>query len=66
MLKLIWFITNLLLIIVIFFYVPKESIGLSASLNSSERLLNILTGLGIILYFGIALQLNFAEIHLKF
>ena len=66
MLKLIWFFISLSLIIIVFFHIPKESIGLSGSLNSSERLLNILTGLGIIIYFGIALEQNLAIIHLKF
>ena len=46
---------------------PQENVGLSSfatksdilgSPSSAERSLNILTGLGILIYFGIAIQLN--------
>jgi preprotein translocase subunit SecG len=67
MLKVIGFLISILLIIVIFLRVPQENVGLSSfatksdllgSPSSAERSLNILTGLGILIYFGIALQLN--------
>ena len=67
MLKLIGFFTSILLIVVIFLRVPQENVGLSSfatktdilgSPSSAERSLNILTGLGILIYFGIAIQLN--------
>ena len=67
MLKLIGFIVSILLIIIIFLRVPKENVGLSSfatksnmlgSASSAERFLNILTVIGIIIYFGIALTLN--------
>ena len=67
MLKLIGFVVSILLIIVIFLRTPQENVGLSSfatksdilgSPSSAERFLNILTGFGILVYFGIALQLN--------
>ena len=67
MLKLIGFIVSILLIIIIFLRTPKENVGLSSfatksnmlgSASSAERFLNILTVIGIIIYFGIALTLN--------
>jgi len=67
MLKLIGFIVSILLIGVIFLRTPQENIGLSSfatksnilgSPSSAERLLNILTAFGIIIYFSIALILN--------
>ena len=62
MLKSLWFTISILLILVIFFHVPQESVGLSGSPNSSQRLLNILTVIGILIYFGIALQINLSNI----
>jgi len=71
MLKLIGFFISILLIIVIFLRTPQESIGLSSlttksdllgSPSSAERSLNILTAFGILIYFGIAIKLNFATI----
>ena len=68
MLKLIGFIVSILLIIVIFLRTPQENVGLSSfatksdifsSPSSAERFLNIVTVFGIIIYFGIALVLNF-------
>jgi preprotein translocase subunit SecG len=70
MLKPIAFITSILLILVIFLRVPQENVGLSGfatksdllgSPSSAERTLNILTGLGILIYFSIAIQLNLAS-----
>jgi len=69
MLKSIGFIINILLIIIIFLRVPQESVGLSSfatktdllgSPSSAQRSLNILTGFGILIYFLIAIKLNFA------
>lgn len=68
MLKSIGFIINILLIIIIFLRVPQESVGLSSfatksdllgSPSSAQRSLNILTGFGILIYFLIAIKLNF-------
>ena len=70
MLKLIGFVVSLLLIIIIFLRTPKDNVGLSSfatksdilgSPSSAERLLNILTAFGILIYFGIALTLNLAS-----
>ena len=67
MLKLIGFIVSILLIGVIFLRIPQENVGLSSfatksdllgSPSSAERLLNILTAVGIFIYFSIALTLN--------
>ena len=67
MLKLVGFIVNLLLIIIIFLRIPQENVGLSSfatksdilgSPSSAERSLNILTSIAILIYFGIAIQLN--------
>ena len=67
MLKLIGFTVSILLIIIIFLRTPKENVGLSSfatksnmlgSASSAERFLNVLTVIGIIIYFGIALTLN--------
>ena len=68
MLKLIGLVTSVLLIIVIFLRTPQENIGLSSLTNksellgspsSAERSLNILTAFGILIYFGVAIKLNF-------
>ena len=67
MLKPIGFIISILLILVIFLRMPQENAGLSSfatksdllgSPSSAERSLNILTAGGILIYFGIAIQLN--------
>jgi preprotein translocase subunit SecG len=67
MLKLISVIINLFLIVIIFLRMPQESAGLSSFANksnllgspsSAQRFLNILTGLCILVYFGIAIQFN--------
>ena len=71
MLKLIGFFISVLLIIVIFLRMPQENVGLSSfatksdllgSPSSAERSLNILTAFGILIYFGIAIKLNFSNI----
>jgi preprotein translocase subunit SecG len=68
MLKIIAFLISVLLIIIIFLRMPQESIGLSSfatksdllgSPSSAERSLNILTTFGILIYFGIAIKLNY-------
>ena len=70
MLKPIGFIISILLIVIIFLRMPQENVGLSSlatktdllgSPSSAERSLNILTAIGILIYLGIALQLNFVS-----
>jgi preprotein translocase subunit SecG len=67
MLKLFGLIVSVLLIGIIFLRIPQENVGLASfatksdllgSPSSAERSLNILTGFGILVYFGIAIQLN--------
>jgi preprotein translocase subunit SecG len=67
MLKLIGSLTSIFLIVIIFLRMPEESIGLKSfatksnllgSPSSAKRFLNILTAFGILIYFGIAIQLN--------
>jgi preprotein translocase subunit SecG len=67
MLKLIGVFISLALILIIFFRIPDENVGLSSfatkssllgSPRSAQRFLNILTGVGIFVYLGIAFQLN--------
>ena len=67
MLKFIGTCVNLFLIIIIFLRIPQDNVGLSSfttksnllgSPRSAQRFLNILTSLGIITYFVIAIQLN--------
>lgn len=68
MLKLIGFLVSIFLIIIIFLRIPQENVGLASfatktdllgSPSSAQRSLNIFTGLGILIYFAIAVQLNF-------
>jgi protein translocase SecG subunit len=70
MLKLIASIISILLIGIIFLRSPQESVGLSSfatktdilgSPSSAERFLNILTAVGIFIYFSIALTLNLRD-----
>jgi preprotein translocase subunit SecG len=67
MLKLIGAFISLFLIVIIFLRIPQENVGLASfatksnllgSPSSAQRFLNILTGIGILIYFGIAIQLN--------
>ena len=67
MLKLIGFLISIFLIVIIFLRIPQENMGLASfatksdilgSPSSAQRSLNILTALGILIYFGIAVQLN--------
>jgi preprotein translocase subunit SecG len=71
MLKLTGFIISLFLIIIIFLRMPQENVGLASfatksdllgSPSSAQRSLNILTTFGILVYFGIAVQLNLANV----
>ena len=67
MLKIFGFIISILLIVTIFLRMPQESMGLASfatksdilgSPSSAQRSLNILTAVGIIIFFGVAIQLN--------
>nr|YP_874391.1 preprotein translocase SecG subunit [Phaeodactylum tricornutum]ABK20614.1 preprotein translocase SecG subunit [Phaeodactylum tricornutum]QHR85568.1 preprotein translocase SecG subunit [Phaeodactylum tricornutum] len=67
MLKLFAFAISLFLIVIIFLRIPQENVGLASfatksellgSPSSAQRSLNILTGFGIFIYFGIAIQMN--------
>jgi preprotein translocase subunit SecG len=67
MLKLFGFLTSLFLIVIIFLRIPQENMGLASfatksdllgSPSSAQRSLNILTGIGILIYFAIAIQMN--------
>lgn len=70
MLKIQVFIMSIFLIAIIFLRIPEENIGLSSfvtksdllgSPTSAQRFLNIATGVGILIYFGIAIVLNLAK-----
>jgi preprotein translocase subunit SecG len=70
MLKLVGFIVSILLIIIIFLRTPQENVGLSSfatksdilgSPSSAARFLNILTVIGILIYFTIALKFNLSS-----
>ena len=67
MLKSLRFIISTFLILIISLRIPQENVGLASfatksnllgSPSSAQRFLNILTGIGILVYFGIAIQLN--------
>ena len=67
MVKLTGLIISILLIGLILLRIPEESLGLTSvaeksqvlgSPSSAQRFLNILTGFGILIYFGVAIQLN--------
>jgi len=67
MFKLIGYFISLFLILIIFLRIPQENVGLTSfatrsnllgSPGSAQRFLNILTALGILIYLGIAIQLN--------
>lgn len=70
MVKLIEFIVNTFLIVIIFLRIPPENTGLASfatksdflgSPSSAQRTLNVITGVAILIYFGIAIQLNLSE-----
>jgi preprotein translocase subunit SecG len=65
--KTIWISYKYFLIIIIFLRIPQENVGLASfatksdllgSPSSAQRSLNILTAFGILIYFGIAIQMN--------
>ena len=67
MLKIFGLLVSILLIITIFLRMPQETMGLGSfaaksdllgSPSSAQRSLNILTALEILIFFGIAVQLN--------
>jgi preprotein translocase subunit SecG len=67
MITLFGFIDSIFLIGIIFLQMPRESLGLTSyatasdflgSPSSAQRWLNILTAFGILIYCGIAIQLN--------
>lgn len=67
MLKLFGFIVSIFLITIIFLKIPQENVGLASfatktdllgSPSSAQRSLNILTGLGILIYFVLAIYLD--------
>ena len=66
MLKLFGFLVSIFLIIIIFLKIPQENVGLAGfatktdllgSPSSAQRSLNIVTGIGILIYFAIAIKL---------
>lgn len=68
MLNLFGFIINIFLIVIILLRLPPENTGLSSfatktqflgSPSSAQRLLNIVTAFLILIYFIIAVKLNF-------
>lgn len=67
MLKFIGTFISLFLLIIIFLRIPQENVGLASfttksnllgSPQSAQRFLNILTGVGIVVYLAVAIQLN--------
>ena len=73
MLKIIGFFISFLLIFVITIRTPQENSGLSSFANksnllgspdSAERLLNILTIIGILIYLSIAIRLNVISVNI--
>jgi protein translocase SecG subunit len=67
MLKIIKIVLSIFLIVIIFLQIPQENVGLASfttkskllgSPSSAQRFLNILTGVGILIYFGISFELN--------
>jgi len=59
MVKFLFLIISIFLILVIFIRVPQENIGLAEPSSLSQKGLNILTAIAILIYFGIAIKLNF-------
>jgi len=67
MIKLLGIIIDIFLICIVILQVPQESLGLASfatknefldSSLSSEQRLNLLTGLGVMIYFLVATRLN--------
>ena len=70
MVRLTEFIVSIFLILIIFLQIPEESVGLTSfevtnnlfgSPSSARKFLKILTFVCILIYFGLALQLNFSS-----
>jgi len=68
MIKLLGLILSIFLVIIIFLRIPQENVGLASfatktdllgSPSSAQRSLNILTALGIFIYFWVVIYLNF-------
>jgi len=68
MIKLLGLILSIFLVIIIFLRIPQENVGLASfatktdllgSPSSAQRSLNILTALGIFIYFLVVIYLNF-------
>lgn len=71
MLKVLALVISFLLILIIFLRIPQENVGLASfatktdilgSPSSAQRSLNILTGIGILIYFIIAILLNLSSL----
>ncbi len=67
MLTLFGLIVNIILIGLIFLRIPRENVGLAiftndnnflSSFSSAQKTLNIVIGIGVIIYFMVAFQLN--------
>ena len=67
MLKIFGLFLSVILIVTIFLRMPQENMGLASfatksdllgSPSSAQRSLNILTAFGILIFFGIVVQLN--------
>ena len=67
MFKFVGILISLFLIVIIFLRVPQDNVGLTSfatksnllgSPRSAQRFLNILTAIGIVIYFLTAIQLN--------
>ena len=67
MVKLFTVLVCIFLIVIIFLRIPQENIGLASfatksdllgSPSSAQRSLNILTGIGILVYIGLSIQQN--------
>lgn len=71
MIKLFALLISVFLIGIIFLRVPQENVGLASfatksdllgSPSSAQKSLNIFTGLGILVYILIAVQMNFSNL----
>ena len=69
MLKTFWFAISVFLILIIFLRMPQENVGLSSFANksdifgspsSTQKTLNYITGITVLVYFLIAFYLNFS------
>ena len=67
MIKLLGYITSFFLVSIIFLRLPENNVGLNSfgtqnsffgSPKAARQNLNVLTGLAILIYFGIAITLN--------